>query len=392
MKKTKNINNEENEVVSEHEETYDSNTIDEETALLLCNLKKNDQKSIDISPHGSNLFAERITDDPFYANAECDSSSEHQKLELNEKGDSIRDEMLKDKKQKVNRIKIIDMSNMFDSNEQKQKNIILSKDQNYQDNDSSHNNDVGVQTSNPVSSLRNENRKFNFMSDSHDHKRSEVKEGFNAKTDYKNKDLHKQEEKMDMHKMNIKDSKILERERQTEVFFDVICLECDKLGIQCDKKQTNALYHLLRISNYEAEELGIESTEELSFQELNNYKKNIQTKKKRGRPPIISPELASSEFDEYGVKVDYEGGGIDFDDSLFHTIVEDDKEIYICKICSKPFPSKSRAKRHYITHTDYKPFKCGNVNCNKTFSRRDNMLQHERMHCSAIRKKDTEEK
>ncbi|KAL6120820.1 hypothetical protein NUSPORA_02384 [Nucleospora cyclopteri] len=49
--------------------------------------------------------------------------------------------------------------------------------------------------------------------------------------------------------------------------------------------------------------------------------------------------------------------------------------------CAKEFPSLSRIKRHFIIHTDIKPFKCKNKGCDRRFSRKDNMLQHYRMHC-----------
>lgn len=71
----------------------------------------------------------------------------------------------------------------------------------------------------------------------------------------------------------------------------------------------------------------------------------------------------------------------DFDEGLF--TFDQRTQRYECPAqdCTKAFPSLSRIKRHFIIHTDIKPFKCLNEECNRTFSRRDNMLQHYRMHC-----------
>jgi len=71
----------------------------------------------------------------------------------------------------------------------------------------------------------------------------------------------------------------------------------------------------------------------------------------------------------------------DFDEDIFKLDME--SKLYICPWngCDKSFPSLSRIKRHYIIHTDIKPFKCLNQGCNRRFSRKDNMLQHYRVHC-----------
>ncbi|KAM0681325.1 transcriptional repressor [Glugoides intestinalis] len=71
----------------------------------------------------------------------------------------------------------------------------------------------------------------------------------------------------------------------------------------------------------------------------------------------------------------------DFNEDIFK--FNENTKMYNCpwKGCDKVFPSLSRIKRHYIIHTDIKPFKCLNLACNRRFSRKDNMLQHYRVHC-----------
>lgn len=71
----------------------------------------------------------------------------------------------------------------------------------------------------------------------------------------------------------------------------------------------------------------------------------------------------------------------DFDEEIFKFDLN--TKMYICPWdgCDKTFPSLSRIKRHYIIHTDIKPFKCLNLGCDRRFSRKDNMLQHYRVHC-----------
>lgn len=71
----------------------------------------------------------------------------------------------------------------------------------------------------------------------------------------------------------------------------------------------------------------------------------------------------------------------DINDAIF--LVNASTKTYKCPwdSCEKVFPSLSRVKRHYIIHTDFKPFKCLNLGCNRDFSRKDNMLQHCRVHC-----------
>lgn len=71
----------------------------------------------------------------------------------------------------------------------------------------------------------------------------------------------------------------------------------------------------------------------------------------------------------------------DFEEDIF--AFDQATKLYNCPWagCDKSFPSLSRIKRHYIIHTDIKPFKCLNAGCTRKFSRKDNMLQHYRVHC-----------
>ncbi|KAF8262236.1 hypothetical protein EI94DRAFT_1430058, partial [Lactarius quietus] len=53
---------------------------------------------------------------------------------------------------------------------------------------------------------------------------------------------------------------------------------------------------------------------------------------------------------------------------------------HVCAVpgCSKSFARAEHLKRHVLSlHTHEKPFAC---ECGKTFARRDNLLQHQRVH------------
>ncbi len=104
-------------------------------------------------------------------------------------------------------------------------------------------------------------------------------------------------------------------------------------------------------------------------------KKTVKTHRKKKNFSTVLPKIeAPAETDKFK---SYN----DFSDDIFQ--VDPKTNIYLCPVagCNKKFPTLGRIKRHYIIHTDIKPFKCKNKKCNKRFSRKDNMQQHYRMHC-----------
>lgn len=110
--------------------------------------------------------------------------------------------------------------------------------------------------------------------------------------------------------------------------------------------------------------------------ELSNTIEEVATCKPRVSKPraVIKEEIQAETAD--GVS-----SFNDFNENIFK--FNDNTKMYNCpwEGCDKLFPSLSRIKRHYIIHTDIKPFKCLNLACNRRFSRKDNMLQHYRVHC-----------
>ncbi|KAI5151393.1 hypothetical protein ENBRE01_2109 [Enteropsectra breve] len=158
------------------------------------------------------------------------------------------------------------------------------------------------------------------------------------------------------------------------------------------------------------EELGYVAAEEADKMDI--YEKGVYPSEKRYEPPF-SPKKSSlyylreaariaSEMPDYknfGKDVQYKEAKehaskkkVDPHDGVFRSFNDFNEGIfklnfetgnYICPgaACGKEFPSLSRIKRHYIIHTDIKPFTCLNAKCSKTFSRKDNMLQHYRVHC-----------
>ena len=48
---------------------------------------------------------------------------------------------------------------------------------------------------------------------------------------------------------------------------------------------------------------------------------------------------------------------------------------YYCRECGKWFPYKSKFKEHYMTHTEYRPYVCSN--CGRKFNRKFNLKRHQ---------------
>jgi len=106
------------------------------------------------------------------------------------------------------------------------------------------------------------------------------------------------------------------------------------------------------------------------------YIKEAKQERQRVKAPRLESESSAIEVDSSGFK-----SFNDFDEDIFK--FDQSTKMFNCpwEDCDKAFPSLSRIKRHYIIHTDIKPFKCLNPGCDRRFSRKDNMLQHCRVHC-----------
>lgn len=197
--------------------------------------------------------------------------------------------------------------------------------------------------------------------------------------------------KMNKYQQRAMSSRRVRNKSELDYLFDVINVEAENLNLtppaSAKKIITTYDYPQKDEASFNSEYTNTSKRKKLNATNMQD-KTNSPQKRPRGRPLSISPELASSEYDENGIKIDLTYGGIDFDDSLFKMIGLDNKKVYTCPdaSCNKIFPSLSRAKRHYIVHTGHRPFKCNNPLCNKYFSRKDNMLQHEKMHCSAVKR------
>ncbi|EPZ36399.1 hypothetical protein ROZALSC1DRAFT_29647 [Rozella allomycis CSF55] len=53
---------------------------------------------------------------------------------------------------------------------------------------------------------------------------------------------------------------------------------------------------------------------------------------------------------------------------------------HACKECGRRFPTPTHVTRHMRTHTGEKPFVCPQFDCQRAFSRKDNMMHHYRKH------------
>lgn len=112
------------------------------------------------------------------------------------------------------------------------------------------------------------------------------------------------------------------------------------------------------------------------YQMENRLSEYMEPKPRHRRQERELSDSSAVEVDSSGFK-----SFNDFDEGIFK--FDPNTKLFNCpwEDCDKAFPSLSRIKRHYIIHTDIKPFKCLNPGCNRRFSRKDNMYQHYRVHC-----------
>lgn len=85
-------------------------------------------------------------------------------------------------------------------------------------------------------------------------------------------------------------------------------------------------------------------------------------------------------------KKDFSTNGDDFytiDFKGFKCQISKKTKTFFCKFenCPVSFPTYSRILRHAIIHTGIRPFKCLRKECERNFSRKDNMMQHYRNFC-----------
>ncbi|ADM11511.1 putative transcriptional activator [Encephalitozoon intestinalis ATCC 50506] len=129
--------------------------------------------------------------------------------------------------------------------------------------------------------------------------------------------------------------------------------------------------------------------------EANEKKREIKRRKREVLEEVnkVEPEAGRKSRDSESLSVSQEDSdtrkaGIesfaDFETSMFPYKSKNGVKSYVCPYegCTMELPTLSRIKRHYIVHTRLRPFKCLNKDCNKRFSRKDNMLQHYKIHCS----------
>ncbi|WEL38614.1 zinc finger domain-containing protein [Encephalitozoon hellem] len=108
-----------------------------------------------------------------------------------------------------------------------------------------------------------------------------------------------------------------------------------------------------------------------------NKKEDMKT----GGKEAGSHEVSQEDSDAKEEKIE---SFADFETSMFPYKSKNGIKSYTCPYegCTMELPTLSRIKRHYIVHTKLRPFKCLNKDCSKRFSRKDNMLQHYKIHCS----------
>lgn len=128
---------------------------------------------------------------------------------------------------------------------------------------------------------------------------------------------------------------------------------------------------LMSKSRYESSNADLNS----EFFEMNELITSNKNKKRGDKPVLNSAKVSMRDSTKY---IDENG-----EEKTISATIINGKKIYFCPFpeCTQNFPSKSRFKRHYITHTPKKPYNCLNTSCKKKFSRKDNMLQHYKKHC-----------
>ncbi|KAJ2843687.1 hypothetical protein J3B02_005189, partial [Coemansia erecta] len=70
--------------------------------------------------------------------------------------------------------------------------------------------------------------------------------------------------------------------------------------------------------------------------------------------------------------------------SSFLFTAGDPSKPFMCSICESRFGRLEHVRRHHLVHTGQRKYEC--PTCNKSFARKDNMVQHMRAH---ERKKDS---
>ena len=59
-----------------------------------------------------------------------------------------------------------------------------------------------------------------------------------------------------------------------------------------------------------------------------------------------------------------------------HMNTHSDEQIYKCSICNQSFKQYNTLYRHKYGHSEKRSYKCPRAQCDKTFSRSDNLLSH----------------